>query len=50
VHAKGWGAFGALMITSDISKYTKAKCLQAGAETARRSSENEDGQGRRPEF
>jgi catalase len=23
VHAKGWGAFGALMITSDISKYTK---------------------------
>jgi catalase len=23
VHAKGWGAFAASMITSDISKYTK---------------------------
>jgi catalase len=25
VHAKGWGAFGTLTITNDISKYTKAK-------------------------
>ena len=33
VHAKGWGAFGTLKITGDISKYTKAKCLQPGAET-----------------
>jgi len=33
VHAKGWGAFGALTMTGDISKYTKAKCLQPGAKT-----------------
>ena len=33
VHAKGWGAFGKLTIISDISKYTKAKCLQPDAET-----------------
>lgn len=33
VHAKGWGAFGTLTITGDISKYTKAKCLQPGAST-----------------
>ena len=33
VHAKGWGAHGKLVITEDISKYTKAKCLQPGAET-----------------
>jgi len=25
VHAKGWGAFGSLTITNDISKYTKAR-------------------------
>jgi catalase len=25
VHAKGWGAYGTLTITDDISKYTKAK-------------------------
>jgi catalase len=25
VHAKGWGAFGALTITHDITKYTRAK-------------------------
>src|SRR6266568_3238044 len=25
VHAKGWGAFGTLTITNDISRYTKAK-------------------------
>lgn len=25
VHAKGWGAFGTLTITNDITKYTKAK-------------------------
>ena len=33
VHAKGWGAFGLLAITGDISKYTRAKCLQPGAKT-----------------
>ena len=30
VHAKGWGAYGTLTITEDISKYTKAKaCSRA---------------------
>lgn len=33
VHAKGWGAHGTLTITGDISKYTRAKALQPGAET-----------------
>ena len=33
VHAKGWGAHGTLKITGDISKYTRAKVLQPGAET-----------------
>ncbi len=33
VHAKGWGAFGSLKITGDISRYTRAKALQPGAET-----------------
>src|ERR1700760_4894934 len=33
VHAKGWGAFGTLTITGDISKYTKASVLQRGAKT-----------------
>ncbi|WP_113133213.1 catalase KatA [Hyphomicrobiales bacterium] len=33
VHAKGWGAYGTLKITGDISKYTKAKVLQPGTET-----------------
>ena len=33
VHAKGWGAHGTLRITGDISKYTRAKVLQPGAET-----------------
>ncbi len=33
VHAKGVGAFGTLKITGDISKYTRAKALQPGAET-----------------
>ena len=33
VHAKGSGAYGKLTITGDISKYTKAKVLQPGAET-----------------
>ena len=33
VHAKGWGAHGTLRITGDISRYTKAKVLQPGAET-----------------
>jgi catalase len=33
VHAKGWGAYGTLTITGDISKFTKAKVLQPGAKT-----------------
>lgn len=33
VHAKGWGAFGELVITQDISQYTKAKALQPGKRT-----------------
>ncbi|WP_072371418.1 catalase [Hyphomicrobium sp. NDB2Meth4] len=33
VHAKGWGAFGTLTITGDLTKYTKAKALQPGART-----------------
>jgi catalase len=33
VHAKGWGAHGDLVITADLSKYTKAKALQKGAKT-----------------
>ncbi|MFN0218949.1 MAG: catalase [Hyphomicrobium sp.] len=33
VHAKGWGAHGVLKITGDLSKYTKAACMQKGAET-----------------
>jgi catalase len=34
VHAKGWGAFGTLTITGDISKYTTAKVLQPGIQTS----------------
>ena len=33
VHAKGWGAYGTLKITGDISAYTRAKVLQPGTET-----------------
>ena len=33
VHAKGSGAYGTLKITGDIGRYTKAKCLQPGAES-----------------
>ena len=33
MHAKGWGAYGNLTVTGDISKYTKAKVLQPGAKT-----------------
>jgi catalase len=33
VHAKGWGAYGTLTITGDISRFTKAKALQPGAKT-----------------
>jgi catalase len=33
VHAKGWGAYGTLTITGDISRYTKAKALQPGTKT-----------------
>ncbi len=33
VHAKGSGAYGTLKITGDITRYTKAKALQRGAES-----------------
>ncbi len=33
VHAKGWGAYGMLKITADISHLTCARVLQPGAET-----------------
>ena len=33
MHAKGWGAYGKLTVTNDISQYTKAKVLQKGAVT-----------------
>ncbi|OFL64877.1 MULTISPECIES: catalase [unclassified Brevibacterium] len=33
VHAKGGGAFGTFTVTGDVSKYTKAKVFQPGAET-----------------
>ncbi|WP_339516622.1 catalase [Pseudomonas sp. RL_15y_Pfl2_60] len=33
VHAKGWGAYGTLTITHDISQYSKAKVLQKGNKT-----------------
>src|ERR1700739_1252796 len=29
VHAKGWGAFGTLTVTHDITKYTRAKLFSA---------------------
>src|SRR5260370_39567371 len=33
VHAKGSGAYGTLKIIGDISRYTKAKALQPGAQS-----------------
>ena len=33
MHAKGWGAYGKLTVTNDITQYTKAKALQPGKET-----------------
>src|SRR5271155_5614693 len=33
VHAKGWGAYGSLTISGDISRHTKASVLQPGAKT-----------------
>ena len=34
VHAKGWGAFGTLKVTNDISKYTRARLFsEVGKET-----------------
>ena len=33
MHAKGSGAYGTFKVTGDISKYTKAKVFQPGAET-----------------
>lgn len=33
MHAKGWGAYGNFKVTGDISKFTRAKVLQPGANT-----------------
>lgn len=33
MHAKGWGAYGTLTITHDISRYSRAKVFQPGAVT-----------------
>lgn len=33
VHAKGWGAFGTLTVTHDITKYTRAKLFDVGKKT-----------------
>ncbi|UPH70650.1 catalase [Abyssibius alkaniclasticus] len=33
VHAKGWGAFGTLTVTHDISKYTRAAVFKKGTKT-----------------
>ena len=33
MHAKGWGAYGKLTVTHDVSRYTRAKALQLGKET-----------------
>lgn len=33
MHAKGWGAYGHLTVTHDISQWTRAKVLQKGAKT-----------------
>jgi len=33
MHAKGWGAYGKLTVTHDITRYTKAKVLQPNKET-----------------
>lgn len=33
VHAKGWGAFGTLTVTGDISRYTRASVFAPGKQT-----------------
>ncbi|ESQ80626.1 catalase [Asticcacaulis sp. YBE204] len=33
VHAKGWGAFGTLTVTHDISKFTRARVFEPGSQT-----------------
>ncbi|MBL8631217.1 MAG: catalase [Rhodospirillaceae bacterium] len=33
VHAKGWGAYGTLTVTNDITKYTRAKIFTVGKKT-----------------
>ncbi len=38
VHAKGWGAFGTLTVTHDITKYTRAKLFQRRQEDDRACS------------
>jgi catalase len=35
VHAKGWGAYGTLEITGDITRYTKAKIFTPGKKRKR---------------
>jgi len=33
VHAKGWGAYGTLKITGDLTRYSRAKLFKPGTET-----------------
>ena len=33
VHAKGWGAYGTLTVTDDISRYSRAKVFEVGSKT-----------------
>ncbi len=33
VHAKGWGAFGTLTVTHDLTRYTRAKVFEPGSKT-----------------
>ena len=35
VHAKGWGAYGTLTITGDITRYTRARVLRPSASRLR---------------
>ena len=35
MHAKGWGAYGTLTVTGDITRYTKAKVFSAGRQEDR---------------
>ena len=33
VHAKGWGAYGTLTVTEDVSRYSRAKVFEKGKQT-----------------